>query len=165
MAKKILDDEAQDAIVENTKEPRIYELAFHIDPEKTESEADKIFDAVKKVAGEVIAEGTPHKIQLAYTISRMTPSGREDFDGSYFAWFAYEADGVTHDAVLEAVKAQKPIFRHLDIITTKEEAEEAQELHALRMEEAREKDVVEEDGEVVAEVADQELDQALKEVV
>jgi len=165
MAKKILDDEAQDAVVENTKEPRIYELAFHIDPEKTESEADKIFDALKKVAGEVIAEGTPHKIQLAYTISRMTPAGRQDFDGSYFAWFAYEADAVRHEAVQEAVKAQKAVFRHLDILTTREEAQEAQELHALRMEEAREKDTQEEEGEVVAETVEQELDQALKEVV
>lgn len=145
-------------------EARVYELGFHIDPDKSEKDTQNIFDSIKQTAekaGSIIAIGAPHKITLAYTISRMSPKGREDFNGSYFAWLAYEAGVAGHDAVLEKVKKENAIFRFLDIKTTKEEAKLGEELHNARMESAQAKP--EEEKEVDAEAIDMELDAVLKE--
>lgn len=114
-------------------EVRVYELAFHIDPELSETEAEKTYEAVKAAAGaSIIAEGTPEKVQLAYTISRSETAGRRDFDSAYFAWIAYEADGAGHDEALAAVKGNTKIVRFLDIRTTKEEAKHSAEMKELR---------------------------------
>lgn len=138
-------------------EPRVYELGFHIDPELTEGDAKKVYQGIRDViseAGEVVAEGAPQKIQLAYTVSRMEHGGRRDFDNSYFAWIAYEADGQGHEKVASAARAEGSIFRFLDIRSDKEQAQHFAEMQELMMK-APEK------GE---EVSDTELDAALKEV-
>jgi ribosomal protein S6 len=138
-------------------EPRVYELAFHLDPELSESEAKRAYDALRDLIsekGSVVAEGTPEKIQLAYTISRTETSGRRDFDAAYFAWIAYEADGAVHQAVTEAASEEKRIIRFLDIRTTKELAQYSAEMRELR-EKAPEKPV----GETVS---DAELDAAIE---
>jgi ribosomal protein S6 len=139
-------------------ELRVYELGFHIDAELPQDEAKKAYDALKDVIsakGTLIAEGEMEKIQLAYTISRMDPSGRRDFDSSYFAWIAYESDGEAHDAVVSSASADKRIFRFLDLRTTKDAANHAAEMHEFYRK-APELAVEEEP-------ADTELDAALKE--
>lgn len=143
-------------------ERRVYELGFHIDPEVTEADAKKIAGALRELAeskGAVVAEGAPQKIQLAYTVSRTEQSVRHDFDASFFAWIAYEADGVGHEALVEAVKAEARIFRFIDLRTTKEAAMHAAEMHEIMLKAANEKR-----EQVEEEVSDVELDAALKEV-
>lgn len=139
---------------------RVYEIAFHLDPELSLDEAKKAYDALRSIAGAagtVIAEGEPQKIPLAYTIFRSENAGRRDFDASYFAWVAYEANGAGHDKVLEAVKGEHRIFRFLDIRTDKEAAKHSEEMHELMA-----KAGLEENRE--PEISDAELDNALKEV-
>ncbi len=115
-------------------EVRVYEIAFHLDPELSESEAKRAYEAVREAAGTVVAEGTPEKVQLAYTISRSETAGRRDFDSAYFCWVAYEGDASVHEAVQAAVKAENRVIRSLDIRTEKEVA-----LHAAEQRELREK--------------------------
>jgi len=130
-------DEEMDVMTEedNSSEPRVYELAFHLDPELSESDAKKAYDALKEVVtskGALVAEGEPEKIQLAYTVSRSENAGRRDFDSSYFSWIAYETDGEGHEAVAEAARNEKRIFRFLDIRTTKDSAKHSAEMRELR---------------------------------
>jgi ribosomal protein S6 len=80
----------------------------------------------------VVAEGAPEKIQLAYTVSRSENAGRRDFDSAYFSWIVYETNGEGHDAVAEAARAEKRIFRFLDMRTTKESAKHSAEMRELR---------------------------------
>jgi ribosomal protein S6 len=143
----------------NTPEMRVYELGFHIDGELPQEEAKKSYDALKDLAakhGEVIAEGTLAKVQLAYTISRMDTTGRRDFNVSFFGWIAYETDGPGHQAVTAAVKEDTRVIRFLDLRTSKDAAKHSSEMHEfyLKVPEAP----VEEDS------SDAELDAALKEV-
>jgi ribosomal protein S6 len=142
---------------ENSSEPRVYELAFHLDPELSESEAKKTYDALRDVIeeqGTLVAEGTPEKIQLAYTISRSETTGRRDFDSAYFCWIAYETAGEGHEMVGAAARAEKRIIRFLDLKTTKEAAKHSAEMRELR-EKAPEKPADES-------VSDSELDAALE---
>lgn len=115
-------------------EARVYEIAFHIDPELPSEEVKKVYEGIRAVvqdAGPIFAESAPKKLQLAYTISRSDTAGRRDFDTAFFGWIAYEAQGTGHDAVLAAVKEETRIFRSLDLRTTKEQAEHVSELEQI----------------------------------
>lgn len=160
MAKKdneaVLETEGMDA---DHAELRVYELGFHIDADLPAEEAKKTYQGIRSAiagAGTVVAEGEPQKIPLAYTISRTEPSGRRDFDSSFFAWIAYETNGAGHEAIVEAAKEESRIFRFIDIRTTKEEAQHSAEMHELMAKAG------EPEGE--SDVSDTELDAALKEV-
>lgn len=157
MAKKDVEErDEREELDADHSEPRVYELGFHIDPELAESEAKKVYQGIRDViteVGTVVAEGVPQKIQLAYTVSRMEHGGRRDFDGSYFAWIAYEADGAGHEKVAEAARNQS-IFRFLDIRTNKEQAQHFAEMQELMLKSPEKEE----------EVSDTELDAALKEV-
>jgi ribosomal protein S6 len=164
MAKKDIKaaEAVEEALDTDHAEHRVYELGFHLDPELTESDAKKAYQALRDLAaskGSIVAEGEPQKVQLAYTVSRTEQSVRRDFDSSFFSWFAYEVDGAGHDAVVEAAKAENRIFRFIDLRTTKEAAQHSAEMHEIMLKAAQDKrDMVEE------EVSDTELDAALKEV-
>jgi ribosomal protein S6 len=160
MAKKKELEEKGDMLMDegDSSEMRVYELAFHLDPELSESEAKKAYETLRDLAvsrGSLVAEGTPEKIQLAYTISRSENAGRRDFDSAYFSWVAYETDGEGHEAVIDAARAEKRIIRFLDIRTTKEAAR-----HSAEVREMREKAPEKPEGESVS---DAELNAALEE--
>jgi len=143
----------------DSAETRVYELGFHLDGELPQEEAKKAYESLKDLIsknGAVVAEGTPQKIQLAYTISRMDTTGRRDFNTSYFSWVVYETNGAGHDAINEAAKADTRIVRFIDLRTSKEAAKHAEEMQEFyqKVPEAQ----IEEDA------ADAELDAALKEV-
>ena len=140
-------------------ENRVYELGFHLDGELPQEEAKKAYEAIKAAAakvGTVVAEGTPQKIQLAYTISRMDTTGRRDFNTSFFCWIAYETDGTGHAAVTEAAKEETRIVRFIDLRTSKDAAKHAEEMQEFYQR-------VPEQTEAEEDVVDAELDAALKE--
>ena len=75
-------DSTELEIEEGNNETRTYELGFHIDPELPQEEVKKTYQAIREkiaAAGEIVAEGEPEKIPLAYTISRQETTGRRDF--------------------------------------------------------------------------------------
>jgi ribosomal protein S6 len=151
---------AEETLDADHAESRVYELGFHIDAELASEEVKKVYETMRSLiakTGSIVAEGTPTKIQLAYTISRNDVAGRRDFDTAHFAWIAYEANGEGHEAVLEAAKEEIRIIRFLDVRTEKEAA-----LHAAEMAEIAAKMAPAEgvdDGEAVS---DAELSAALE---
>ena len=160
MAKKEKEvvDTTEASLDADHKEARVYELGFHIDSELPVEEAKKVYQGIRakiEAVGVVVAEGEPQKIPLAYTISRGETAGRRDFDASFFAWIAYETDGVGHETVALTAKEDKRIFRFLDIRTTKDEAKHSAEMSEL---------LAKIEPTETEEVSDVELDAALKEV-
>ena len=114
--------------------PRVYELGFHLDPELPSEEVKKAYQALRATIAEhgaIVAEGDPVAIQLAYTISRQEQAGRRDFSSAHFAWIAYETVPEKHEEVLAAATADKRIIRFIDLITTKDAARHAAEMHEL----------------------------------
>ena len=129
-------EEVIDELEDTGAEPRVYELGFHLDPELPTEEVKKAYNEIRAFItsnGTLIAEGEPEKIQLAYTISRQETSGRRDFDSAYFAWIAYEAAPLKHDEILTSAEVDKRIVRFIDILTTKDAARHAVEMHELAM--------------------------------
>jgi len=141
-------------------EARVYELGFHLDPELPVEEVKKAYQAIRELVagkGPVVAEGEPQKISLSYTISRQEVSGRRDFDSAYFSWVVYEASATDHADILSAVSADTRIIRFIDLITTKDAARHAVEMHELSIK------APEREGDSEA-IASAELDAALKNV-
>ena len=128
MAKKKEADEVESEV--EAGGARVYELGFHLDPELAVEEAKKAYNEIRALiskAGEVVAEGEPEKVALAYTISRQETSGRRDFDSAYFAWVAYEAPVAAHEEIVAAAKGNSKIVRFIDLTTDKEAARAAAE--------------------------------------
>jgi len=126
----------EDEILEDSGEPRVYELGFHLDPELPSEEVKKAYQAVRELVAEkgaLVAEGEPGKIQLAYTISRKEVAGRRDFDSAYFAWLAYETLASHHAEILAAVSANTRIIRFIDLLTEKDAARHAVEMREISM--------------------------------
>lgn len=117
-------------------EGRVYELGFHLDPDLPSEEVKKAYQSIRSMIaekGEVVAEGEPEKIALAYTISRQEVAGRRDFDSAYFAWIAYETPAESHAELVAAVAADKRVVRFIDLTTEKEAARHAAEREALAL--------------------------------
>jgi len=158
MAREKVQQESDEMLDEGSG-PRVYELAFHLDPELPSEEVKKQYAAIREsieAVGSIIAEGAPEKIQLAYTISRQETSGRRDFDSAYFAWIAYETDASKHEEALGSIKANKRVIRFLDVLTDKEAARHSAEMKEIALQ------VSEKANEQQS--ADAELDAALEEV-
>jgi ribosomal protein S6 len=161
MAKQDMDMRAEETLEEGGSEPRVYELGFHLDPELPSEEVKKAYQAVRALIeekGTIVAEGEPQKIQLAYTISRQETSGRRDFDSAFFSWIVYETPAESHADIIAAANAEKRIIRFIDLITTKDAARHAVEMHELALK-------TPERVEDPEEVAGAELDAALENVV
>lgn len=156
MAKKDIERDDTEAL--EASGPRVYELGFHLDPELPIEEVKKAYQGIRDLIeekGELVAEGEPLMVQLAYTISRQETSGRRDFDSAHFCWIAYQTSVANHDEVFAAVKADSRVVRFIDIVTTKEAARHAAELRELSL-----KSVPSDSGEPQTSVA--ALDAALE---
>lgn len=155
----------EEVIVADTEdmgaEARVYELGFHLDPELPIEEVKKVYQSLHDLIaskGTIVTEVEPEKIQLAYTISRQEVAGRRDFNSAYFAWIVYEMVATEHTEVITAAKANKFVVRFIDLITTKDEARHAFEVHELLAK-------VPETKEDSEEVLNTELDAALENAV
>lgn len=135
----------------------VYEVAFHIDANLSDTETRKAFDGVKesiiKAGGTPFAEALPVRVNLAYIISQISEGIRKDHTNSHFAWIAYELEPGAQGEVEEALKTNKTIIRYLVTITTKEEALYAQDRAAEKLVVAKPE---------ADEVSDEELDEALE---
>ena len=134
MAKNKDTDLVVDELEDMGAEARVYELGFHLDPELPTEEVKKAYQAVRELIaskGEIVAEVEPEKIQLAYTISRPEVAGRRAFASAYFAWIVYETLATSHTEIIAAADANKSIIRFIDLVTTKDNARNALEVHEL----------------------------------
>src|SRR3989344_7604159 len=128
-------DEASD----ESGEPRVYELGFHLDPELPTEEVKRAYQDIREFVeskGPIVAEGAPEMLQLAYTISRQGHSGaqvRRDFDSAYFCWVVYETSAPSHAELLSAASADKRIIRFIDLITTKDAARHSVEIREISL--------------------------------
>ncbi len=136
MAKNQDEEVIVDETPDESGEARVYELGFHLDPELPSEEVKKAYQEIRAFIagmGTIVAEGEPEKIQLAYTISRQETAGRRDFDSAYFAWIVYEATPLNHAEILTSADVDKRIIRFIDLLTTKDAARHAVEMHELSL--------------------------------
>ncbi len=160
-ATKEVSGEESDA---NHSESRVYELGFHIDPDLPKQKVKELFQGIKNSiadAGTVIAIGEPHRLQLAYTISRMERTGRHDFSSAFFGWVVYQSDGEAHTRVMDMIKEHNDVFRYIDVRTTKEAGEHAAVQHEEWQRRSQKQDVQDEGKTEEVQVRTQESKEKL----
>lgn len=143
---------------ETTQDAKVYEIGFHIVPTVAEdavpAEFEAIKDLVKKEGGEIISEGSPVLMNLAYDISKTVKAVKTKHSKAYFAWVKFT---LTPDAIAKiktALDASATILRYLIILTVKESTLWSdKDLKRNLKGEAK-------DGEVVAE-SEEELDKTI----
>lgn len=101
----------------------IYEVGFHIVPAVGDDGVQAVVEKIRNVIGnaEIIAEGAPAKMSLAYTIERATAGKREKFTESYFGWIKFATERENIAALEEALRNNKEVLRSIVINTVRED--------------------------------------------
>jgi len=101
----------------------VYEVSFHIVPQVGEDGVSAVVEKVRRALGdaEIISEGFPQKMSLAYVVERAEQGKREKFSDSYFGWLKFATQREAIPALAEALRADRSILRHLIIETTRED--------------------------------------------
>lgn len=151
--------------IENTKEPRLYELGFLlvplIPPEELEKEVQAVSDIVEKHG--TLRSARPAKSQkLAYPMEHTYAGKKNYFEKAYFGSLIFEADGAEVEPLTNALKRHTQIIRFLVIGRTEEDlALEEERLKAQAVEGDKEKDV----GDEVADSSNEAIDKAIDQLV
>lgn len=154
----------------DSDETRVYELGFNIDPDLPKQKVKELFQSIKTSisdGGTVIVVGEPHRLQLAYTISRMERAGRHDFSSAFFGWVAYQADEEAHAHIMEMIKEHNDVFRYIDIRTTIDAVKHAAIQHEELYYRTQKQDVPD-DGDtekVQAQESNKKLDTAIENAI
>lgn len=118
--------EAEDVEMDS-KEPKSYELAFHILPTIAEGEVNSVFesikDIIKKDQGEIFDEEAPERFELAYEIERHLEGKNRKFKSAYFGWIRFKATPEQTVLINSEVDHSNSVLRHLLIKLTRAEEE------------------------------------------
>jgi ribosomal protein S6 len=119
MAKK-----AQTIASTETLEPRIYEIGYLLSPavrdEDLSARVSDLKDSLINLGAEVIAEGAPEFIDLAYQMSRVIENKRIRFDQGYFGWVKISLNPAQMTALKELLEKNTLLIRYLLISATRE---------------------------------------------
>lgn len=113
------------ATVKNTTP--VYEIGFHIVPTVGDEGVPAVVDAIRKALGEaeIISEGFPNKITLAYQVESAAGGKREKYTESYFGHIKFAMQREKVQAFTEAMRALQPVLRFLIIETVREDIAQA----------------------------------------
>ncbi len=106
----------------------VYEVGFHLLPSIPEEGLGAVVEKIRTLLGkaEIIAEGFPAKMTLAYTIERAHTGKRDKFTQSYFGWIKFVVEDRSNtQALQESLRTMPEVLRFLVIETTREDAKEA----------------------------------------
>jgi ribosomal protein S6 len=103
----------------------VYEVGFHLLPSIPEGEVAAQVEKIRSLLGsaEIISQGAPERMTLAYTIERAAGGKREKFSQSYFGWIKFAVEDQSGiPALQEQLRGMKEVLRFMVISTTREEA-------------------------------------------
>ncbi len=123
------------AVVKNTTTSSIpvYEIGFHIVPTVGEDGVSAVVESIRRALGEseIINEGFPKKMTLAYQVERLATGGTaadgatqgkyEKYTESYFGHIKFAMQRESINAFTAGVRALQPILRFLIIETVRED--------------------------------------------
>jgi len=117
--------QATDASTEaEVQAPQIYEVGFHLVPTIAEDGVGAAVEKIRKLIGEdaeLISEGYPQKMQLAYQVERAAQGKREKYNESWFGWIKFAQAKEKIPALEQALNASREVLRSLIIETVRED--------------------------------------------
>lgn len=159
--------QAEEASTQATADARpVYEVGFHLVPSITEEGVSAAVEKIRALLGsaEIISEGFPQKMTLAYTIEVVANAGkREKYTQAYFGWIKFAVEERSAVPAIEAgLRAMREVVRSIIIETTREDMKQRQQ--AVFASDRLEGKVLEKPTEVEkkGEVSQEELDRSLE---
>jgi len=97
--------------------PRIYEIGVQISPTLGDDGAQTRFQELKdriiELGGEIIQEGVPERIDLAYPMYQIRENKKATFTETYFAWVKFELDASLVKSLEKELATDLSIIRQL----------------------------------------------------
>ena len=158
--------QAETASTQATADARpVYEVGYHLLPSISEEGVAATADKIRALLGssEIISQGTPAKMTLAYTIERAHGGKREKFTQSYFGWVKFVVeDNSGIEALQASLRAMPEVLRYIVISTTREEAKQKRAVFGSDRLEGETIQKTPRAAEKTAEVSEAELDKSLE---
>jgi ribosomal protein S6 len=139
-----------------TNEVKLYELGFHLNPAITDDQVSLKIDEIKKVLtdnnAEVVKEGGPQSMKLAYEITKAINGKNERFTTATFSWIKFNTNSEDIEKIKEEIDSNDSIIRSLiakteddeehstSKIAKEEENEEVEEKEGEKSEESKKED-------------------------
>lgn len=105
-----------------TQEPRLYELGYHVIPtvaeEAVAEEVVRVRDVVESHTGTITTDEMPAMRELAYPITKVFANKRKQFESAYFGWMGFMATPKGVIAIKESLDANESILRFIIVKTT-----------------------------------------------
>lgn len=105
-------------------EPRIYELGYLLSPLLSDEDKESLVATLKELftkrGGEILADGAPEFIDLAYKVPRIIDNKRAWFDQGYFGWVKVSLLPKEVASFKEEIDRIVPVLRYLFIVTVAE---------------------------------------------
>lgn len=99
------------------REPRKYELGYHILPTVSEDDLKKRVASLTEIltseGGLPLSEGYPEHMELAYEIDKTIQNKRSLFSESYFGWVRFDATPESIIAIDALLRKEEYILRYL----------------------------------------------------
>lgn len=153
----------------------VYELSYILLPSLAESEipakVGSLKDLITGVGGAVVSFEDPVLIDLAYPMTRVTPTSRTKVDRGYFGWIKFELSSEEVEKIKNKLDLLAEVVRYLLIRTVKENTLLNGKMNLVREERQRKIEEVTPESpeevvdEVAKEISPEEVDKSIDELV
>ena len=113
-------------------EPRLYEVGYHILPTVAEEDipgqTTVLRNAIESRGGNVVADGMPVMMTLAYPLARVIANKRKIYSTAYFGWMKFEMTPDQAESLKKDLDANENILRFLLITTVIEKPQAAEKM-------------------------------------
>lgn len=145
----------------------VYEVGFHLLPNIEESgvlaEFAKIKSLVEENGGSIIGEEVPKMINLAYDLSKVIGTKKQNFSKAYFGWIKFEAEATNITDIKSKIESLPNMLRFLIVKTVKENTMHTPKIPMFKKDNLREEKEEEkvEKPKASAEEIDKSIDELL----
>ncbi len=109
---------------EKGDEMTVYEMSFILLPSLAESEVSSSVDSIKRTISEldgaVISFEDPILIDLAYSMTKVTPTSRTKVNSGHFGWIKFELGAEEVEKIKSKLDESAEVVRYLLIKTVRE---------------------------------------------
>lgn len=159
-----------EAEADESSEPRLYELGYHIVPTVPEEgvgeEMSKLKDIVERHGGVFAGEEMPRSMQLAYPMSKVVNNKKSTYNTAWFGWMRFQVTPVEAEALYGELKQYETILRFILMKVEQEKKRDApKKMKFLSNREEKKEDDTATKEKQETKMTDEELDKTIDELV
>lgn len=153
----------------------VYELSYILLPSLAESEipakVGSLKDLITEAGGAVVSFEEPCLVDLAYQMTKVTPTSRTKVESGHFGWIKFELSSDEAEKLKIKLDNLAEVVRYLLIKTVKENTLLNGKMNLVREDKQRKEEVIESEEEVVEvdsvekESTPEEVDKSIDELV